>query len=91
MAGSTSATSLMFIGTHFAVYFVLFFSIADLVEFKDESLEATIKTCLSLGRKHIFDCERCKMKGTKIQRSSEYRMTLRTVSYDIRNSAVVQK
>ena len=41
------------------------FSIADLVEFKDESLEATIKTCLSLGKKHIFDCERCKMKGTK--------------------------
>ena len=39
------------------------YSITDLVEFKEETLEGTIKTCLSLGRKHINDCQRCKMKG----------------------------
>ena len=39
------------------------YSITDLVEFKDETLEGTIKTCLTLGRKHIGECQRCKLKG----------------------------
>jgi hypothetical protein len=39
------------------------YSITDLVEFKEETLEGTIKTCLTLGRKHIYNCQRCKMKG----------------------------
>ena len=39
------------------------YSITDLIEFTEETLEGTIKTCLSLGRKHIVSCERCKMKG----------------------------
>ena len=39
------------------------YSITDLVEFKDETLEGTIKTCLTLGRKHISECQRCKLKG----------------------------
>jgi len=43
------------------------YSITDLVEFKDETLEGTIKTCLTLGRKHISECQRCKLKG-KVQK-----------------------
>ena len=39
------------------------YSIADLVEFTEETLEGTIKTCLTIGKKHIMACTRCKLKG----------------------------
>ena len=39
------------------------YSVTDLIEFTEETLEGTIKTCLSLGGKHIISCERCRMKG----------------------------
>ena len=39
------------------------YSVTDLLEFTEETLEGTLKTCLTLGRKHILDCERCRLKG----------------------------
>ena len=39
------------------------YSVTDLIEFTEETLEGTVKTCLTLGRKHVMSCERCMMKG----------------------------
>ena len=46
------------------------YSVTDLLEFTEETLEGTVKTCLTLGRKHILDCERCRMKGQYLNFSS---------------------
>ena len=42
------------------------YSVSDLVEFQEESLEALLVQLYEAGRKHIFLCETCGLKGQSL-------------------------